>query len=43
MLEAKPIDEIAEFLRDSEARSDALFSNELSFVTEWDREKLYCA
>lgn len=40
-LENKTIDEIAEFLQDSEARSNALFDNELSFVTEWN-ERLYC-
>lgn len=42
MIEAKPINEIAEFLKNSEARSDELFNNELAFVTEWDEEGTYC-
>lgn len=42
-LENQPIDEIAEFLKDSEKRSNNLFNNELSFVTDWDDEEgLYC-
>lgn len=40
-LENRPIDEIAEFLKDSEDRSNNLFDNELSFVTDWD-EEMYC-
>ena len=43
MLETQPIDEIAEFLKHSEARSNELFNNELAFVTEWNcKEELYC-
>jgi len=34
-IESASIDEIAEYLKNSEARSEALFDNELSFVTEW--------
>jgi len=34
-LDKGTIDEIADRLKESEARSEALFNNELSFVTDW--------
>lgn len=42
LLENRTIDEIAEYLKNTQARSDALFNSDLAFVTDWNNEELYC-